>query len=156
MARRLYTDAELDALRTMRKRVTNPGARWVPKPKKKPGHRQRIFRASAVDEDLEFLIFQREGLLDKLDYSCGLVCVSRGDRLILVRYNGPGHEHGDITFRPHIHRATEHVIADGLRPDSHAQETDRFDSLQGALACLIADCAVSGLPAPPGQSVVLT
>ena len=89
--------------------------------------------------------------MDKLDFSCGLVCVSRGDRLILARYNGPGHEHGDITFRPHIHRATEQAIADGLRPDSHAQETHRFDSLQGALACLTVDCAVSGLHAPSDQ-----
>ena len=70
---------------------------------------------------------------------------------MLARYNGPGHEHGDIAFRPHIHRATEQAIADGLRPDSHAQETDRFDSLQGALACLIVDCAVSGLHASSDQ-----
>ncbi|MCY3924883.1 MAG: hypothetical protein OXG52_05150 [bacterium] len=40
MTSRLYSDDELDELRSMRKRVTNPGARWVTK----PGHRQRNFK----------------------------------------------------------------------------------------------------------------
>lgn len=152
MITRLYTDFELNALRTMPKRVTNPGARWLKKPKRKPGHRQRTFRAAAVEENNRaFLIFQRQGLLDEFDFSCGLVCIFHRERLVLARYNGPGHEHGDIAFRPHIHCATEQAIADGLQPDSHAKETDRFDSLNGALACLISDCAVTGLPAPLNQ-----
>ncbi|MCY3805954.1 MAG: hypothetical protein OXG91_05600 [bacterium] len=40
MTSRLYSDDELDELRSMRKRVTNPSARWVTK----PGHRQRNFK----------------------------------------------------------------------------------------------------------------
>ena len=32
MTTKLYTEAELEALRSMSKRVTNPGARWQEKP----------------------------------------------------------------------------------------------------------------------------
>lgn len=34
----------------------------------------------------------------------------------------------------------------GKEPDSEAVETDRFQCLEGALACLVADFRVTGLP----------
>ena len=153
MDTRLYTDSELDALRDMPKHVENPKARWADKPTSRPGHRQRTFRASASGEgDFEFIVFQRTSLSDQHDFSCGLVWTPRnGPRLPLARYNGPGHEHGDIFFRPHIHLASARAIKDGRKPDSEAEETKRFETVEGALACLISDCAVTGLSAEPDQ-----
>ena len=57
MVTKLYTEAELDALRSIPKRITNPGARWLEKPKARPAHRQRSFQASGKhDAEERFLV----------------------------------------------------------------------------------------------------
>lgn len=65
--------------------------------------------------------------------------------MTLARYNGSSHPHGDISYRPHIHRATEKAILAGRKPESEAEETNRYRTLQGALACLVKDFNVMGL-----------
>ena len=147
MTTKLYTEAELEALRSMSKRVTNPGARWQEKPKVRPAHRQRSFQlVTSSDREDRFLIYQRQNLVDQHDFSCGIAYLPRGaPQLTLARYNGPSHEHGDISYRPHIHKASESAIAAGKRAESVATETSRFESLEGALACLVEDYNVSGL-----------
>ncbi len=144
---KLYTKADLATLQSMQKRVVNPGARWLEKPKTRPVHRQRAFQVSGdSDGESRFLIYQRENLLDGLDYSCGILYLPRGGlSLTLARYNGPSHEHREIVYRPHIHRASEKAIAAGLKPESDAEETDRFETLEGALACLVNDFNVTGI-----------
>ena len=114
-----------------------------------PVHRQRSFKAVAEEgEEARFEIYQRQSLLDDDDFSCGIAHVSLdGSRLTLARYNGPGHEHGDIIYRPHIHRATADAIASGRKPEREAKETGRFATLEGALACLIDDYNITGLSA---------
>ena len=153
MTTRLYTDEELRGLRMLAKRVANPAARWSEKPADSPTHKQRTFKAkSSPKEDAEarFLIYERQNLLDKADYSCGIVYVpSGGSRLVLARYNGPSHEHGDINHRPHIHRATEAAMRRGQKPESAAEETNRYETLEGALACMIDDFQLSGIRAKP-------
>ena len=67
--------------------------------------------------------------------------------MTLARYNGPSHQHGDILYRPHIHRATARAIAAGKRAEREAEETDRFETLEGALACLIQDFHLTGIDA---------
>lgn len=85
---------------------------------------------------------------DVADYSCGIAHISLdGSRLTLARYNGPGHEHGDIFHRPHIHRTTAESIASGRKPEREAAETDRYETLEGALACLVEDFHVVGVSA---------
>ena len=69
--------------------------------------------------------------------------------MILSRYNGANHPHGEIRYRYHIHLTTAEAIAAGRRIDSHAEETNRYTTLEGALACLIEDCGVCGLNAQP-------
>lgn len=147
MGTKHYTDEEIDALRDMPKRVTNPGARWLRKPKMRPVHKQRTYQASSEqDPNADFTIYQRQNLADPYDFSCGIQYIPRGGSpLTLARYNGPGHVHGDIAYRPHIHRASAKAIANGEKPESNAEETDRFTSLEGALACLIKDFRVSGI-----------
>lgn len=140
---RHYSDEELAGLRSAPKQVTNPRARWT----KKPGHRQRNFQArDQQDESVRFSIYQRQSLHDDNDFSCGIEFIPRvGARLTLARYNGPSHRHGEIVYRPHIHRATARAIAAGKKPESEADETDRYTNLEGALRCLVEDFHLDGL-----------
>ena len=151
MDTRVYTDQELDVLRAVRKQVVNPRSRWTDKPATAPAHRQRSFKVVGEDDEASrFEVYQRQNLLDKDDFSCGIAHVPLGgSRLTLARYNGPGHEHGDIIYRPHIHRATVEAIAAGKKPEREAEETGRFTTLEGALACLIDDFNIGGLSASP-------
>ena len=150
---RLHTKAELEELRALPKRVTNPRARWSDKPKARPAHGQCNFQAvGQQDEAARFLIHQRRNLADENDFSCGITYLARGGPpLTLARYNGPDHEHGAIAYRPHIHRATEEAIAAGGKPEREAEETERYETLEGALACLIDDFNLSGLTARHDQ-----
>ncbi len=65
--------------------------------------------------------------------------------MTLARYNGPSHWHGNIFYRPHVHRASQKAISEGLKPESEATETDRFRTLAGALSCLIDDFNLCGI-----------
>ena len=152
----LYTEADLARLQSMPKRVTKRGARWSEKPKSAPVHKQRNFQAVSEHEaDTRFAIYQRQNLNDRIDFSCGIAChLPNGSLLTLARYNGPSHPHGDIAWRPHIHRATEEAIAAGKKPESEATETNRYETLEGALACLIDDFRVSGIAAKPDDPVL--
>ena len=154
MAIKLYRDDELSDLQSVSKRATNPGARWV----SKPGHRQRNFQLVAgPDDDINFTIYQRQSERDDDDFSCGIALLPPGAaRLTLARYNGPSHPHGEILFRPHIHRATARAIAAGKKAESEAEETDRFTTLDGAFRCLLDDFRVEGIAAPePDQGRLL-
>ena len=143
---KLYSDQELTDLKLMPKRVTNPGARWS----EKPGHRQRNHQAVGQQgQEVHFLVYLRQNSQDDSDFSCGIVYQPLGGkRLTLARYNGPSHPHGDIDYRPHIHSATAGAIASGKKPESEAEETDRFETLEGALRCLIQDFKLTGLTSP--------
>ena len=118
-------------------------------------HKQRIFKATGTTEDdrqLRFLIYQRQSLRDDPSYSCGILYLPpSGPNLTLARYNGPNHQHGDIRYKPHIHRATEAAIIAGIRPKHEAEETTRYETLEGAMACLIEDFRLSGIRATPDQ-----
>ena len=60
MTTRLRTDDELELLRAMRKRVTNPGARRSDKPTGAPVHRQRSFKVRGEDDrESRFEVYQR-------------------------------------------------------------------------------------------------
>lgn len=153
MKTKLYTEEELDKLRSMPKQVTNPGAWWLEKPNVRPVHRQRSYKMRGQqDSKARFEIYQRQNLGDSNDFSCGIRYIPPGGSpLTLARYNGPSHRHKEIVYRPHIHRASEKAIASGKRPESEAEETDLFDTLEGALACLIDDFQVSGISAQHDQ-----
>ena len=144
---RSYTDDDLKALHDMPKRATNPRARWTIKPKVMPSHRQREFQVRG-EGDVRFAIYQRQSLEDESDFSCGIrYCPSGATPLTLARYNGPSHVHGEIRYRAHIHGATASAIAAGRKPESYATPTDRYATLEGALACLLQDFHVNGVTA---------
>lgn len=134
------TDADVATLLALSKRVTNPTVRW----QEKPGHKQRNFKVEGGD--FSFELYMRQNLFDTTDFSCGLKIIKPdGQPLTLVRYNGGGHIHGEIKFECHIHRATQAAMAAGRKPESHAEPTTVYRSLEGALACLLVDAAISGL-----------
>ena len=148
---RPYTKVEIDALRSMPKRVKNPGARRSDKPKKRPAHRQRGFKI-AGGKDARFSVHARQSLTDENDFSCGIAYLPpNGPPLILARYNGPSYAHDDIVWRSPIHRVTEEAIATGRKPEREAEETDRYETLEDALACLIDDFNLSGTAAEHNQ-----
>ena len=149
MTIKLYTDEELNELRDISKRVTNPGARWLKKPTHNPGHHQKSFRVlSEQDENLRFEVYQRQNIQDEQDFSCGIAFLPPGgSRLTLARYNGPSHQHEDIFYRSHIHRATAKAISAGKRAEHEAEETSRYETLEGALYCLIKDFNLTGIVA---------
>jgi len=141
----LFTNDELDALRSVAKKVTDPKARWS---EKRAGIRQRNHTAVSDDNSHRYRLYLRDNLNDKSDFSCGLALLQKGGKPVsLVRYNGANHLHGNIHYRCHIHRATAEALMAGKKIDSHAQETHRYRTLEGAMACLIEDCNVQGLTA---------
>ena len=92
------------------------------------------------DKGARFSVYMRQNLTDENDFSCGIAYLPPGGPpLTLARYNGPSHAHDDIVWRPHIHRVTEEAIATGRKPEREAEETDRYETLHGVLACLIDD-----------------
>ena len=86
---RPYSAAELNDLVQLPKKVTDPRARWSEKPTVHPVHRQRTFLATGATAEgvqLRFLIYQRQSLLDRLNYSCGIVTWQEVER----RSHSPG------------------------------------------------------------------
>lgn len=146
---RIHIDECLKQLRLVRKQAVGRWSRWLKKPTGNPVHRQRSFKIKAivdVDQEYRFEIYERQNLRDESDFSCGIALVSfDGSRFTLARYNGPSHEHGDISFRPHIHLASGKSILAGKRPDYEASQTDRFETLAGALACMVEDFHITGI-----------
>ena len=55
---RSYSDDELQALARIPKKVTNPGARWLMKPRETPMHEQRRLHATGTAEDGRDLCFR--------------------------------------------------------------------------------------------------
>ena len=153
MVNHLYTTEELQALQATPKQVRNPRARWSEKPKARCGHRQRTFKATSGEKgEKRFLVYQRVNLRDDQDFSCGIAFLPLGcSWLTLARYNGPSHVHGAINYRPHIHMVSEKAIAAGRKPESEAEETKRYSTPEGALACLIEDFNVVGIVSPHDQ-----
>ena len=104
--------------------------------------------------DGTFLVFVRQNLMFIENFSIGLRYRSDDPALgtvTLVRYNGP---HGELSkggdehfFSPHIHRITEQEIVSGsLQPqEKHREPTDRYSTLEQALAVFFGDIGVSNL-----------
>ena len=146
------TDAKIDALLRMEKRVTNPTKRTV----QDGNHFKCDYQVASADEAERFVLFVRQNKTVTDDFSCGLQWLPPGSpSLILVRYNGPSHAHpnrleGDrIEFVPHIHRTTERYLRANLKAEGFAAETKLFTTWQGALHALVTDCKITGLETNP-------
>lgn len=91
-------------------------------------------------------------------FSVGLALRGAPDDLVLCRYNGRFHGHGNRLERTrfpaqmHIHTATARYIDAGLDADGFAAPTNRYEDVDSALRCLVLDCNIEGLlPASAGD-----
>lgn len=67
---------------------------------------------------------------------------------MLARYCGWRHKHGAIIGRPHIHWLSSRVLLAGTPIELEAYATSRFDSLNGAILCLVEDFNLSEIHIP--------
>ena len=120
--------------------------------KLKRGHRERELDINGTSGGRYRLIL-RQSAINPLDFSVILASFPTQSNTLfrLCRYNGKSHEHTNILetqvfYDFHIHRATERYQRSGLREDSFAEPSRRYQDFNGALRCLIQDCAFE-LPA---------
>lgn len=152
MAFESITDEKIKELLLMPKRVINPTTRA----RIKDGHEQYNFKVRALgDVEYQMTLYTRKNLRNGMDddFSCGLCWnAPNGETLTLARYNGASHSHSNhlenevLSFECHIHHATEKYIKANRKPEGFAQTTDRYQSMNGALHCLVSDCKISGIP----------
>lgn len=110
----------------------------------------------------EFRIIKRRSNFNPLDFSVILAyrMPASSQVLRLRRYNGRSHEHtnpieAETFYDFHIHMATERYQRTGNREDTYAVTTDRYTDLEGAFACLLADCGCVVPPPGPGTQASL-
>lgn len=145
------TDAEIAALIAEAKPLPDDYlGRVQTKPKR--GHRERELDLDGAYGN-KFRLILRQSSLNPLDFSVILAWIPphSSTPFRLCRYNGKSHEHTNTldsqTFYGfHIHRATERYQRSGLREDSFAEPTTRYQDFGGALRSLIQDCGFA-LPA---------
>lgn len=155
MAFESITDEKINELLTCSKRLNNPNARS----RTKDGHEQVNYKATALDgSGHEFEIYKRQNMREGMedDFSCGFSWLApNGETLTLKRYNGSSHQHMNHLEKQklekgcHIHLATEKYIKANRKSEGFAEASQRYNSLNGALNCLVNDCNISGLQTSP-------
>jgi hypothetical protein len=120
-------------------------ARSWPKPKR--GHRESELAFTGASGS-QFRLMFRMALVNQLDFSIILAVElpNRNALFRLRRYNGRSHEHtnrieGMRFYDFHIHQATERYQALGAAEDAYAVPTTRYSDFEGALQCVVSDCA---------------
>lgn len=115
--------------------------------KPKRGHRERELDITGAQGSM-FRLILRQSSLNPLDFSAILAWLPPQSTTLfrLCRFNGKSHEHTNpleiLTFYDfHIHRATERYQQSGLREDTFAEPTNRYQDFDGALRCLVNDFA---------------
>ena len=149
MAFESLTDARIQELLQMPKRVTNPSAHNVAD----ANHDRRDYVIESADGTERFKLFVRQNKTITEDFSCGLQWLpAGGESLILARYNGSSHEHPNklegtkLSFLHHIHQATERYLQANLKPEGFAAaEAAKYQTCEGALHQLVTDCNIGGL-----------
>lgn len=140
------TDEMIESLLSCAKTVQSKRPRDTPKGK----HIERNLEVLSNDSKYRFTLITRQSTLIPDNYSCGLLWhASSTNRVMLARYNGSDHEHANpiegeaFSFSCHIHRATERYIAAGRKFEHYATPTKRYNSLEGAMVCLMQDNNIS-------------
>lgn len=145
------TDSQIEEFISEAKVVTNPRARWVEQRKSK----RKNYDVESSDGKRKYTLYIRQNTILPDNFSCGLRLEIPGQEPVtLVRYNGCDHPHenplegDDVSYKCHVHRATERYIDLGLKPEHFAVATDRYNNCNGALKCLVGDCKIMGLTLP--------
>ena len=126
--------------------------------KPKRGHRERELDLVGANGS-GFRLILRESAFNPLDFSVILAWLpaQSTSSFRLCRYNGKSHEHTNALesqkfYEFHVHRATARYQQSGLREDSFAEPTTRYQDFAGALNCLIQEC---GFQMPPNNQTGL-
>ena len=142
------TDAQIDELLRTPKRVQNPASREREEGKQL----RRDYRVASDDGRHEFILFTRQSTVIKDGFSAGLRWRSKtGEEVMLLRGNGADHPHVNALERDrfesefHMHKATERYVLAGKRSEGHAEATDAFRTLAGALHEVMRIANISGL-----------
>jgi len=143
------TDEKIESLINRPKWVKNAKAR-----KKSTNGSERLDYEIEDEDGHEYVLFYRQnsaiGMND--DFSCGLRWIAPGgNSLMLLRYNGPSHDHPNVLegsstgLQPHIHKATERYIDAGRSPEGYAEATQIYKTVSGALHAIVKDANIKGL-----------
>jgi hypothetical protein len=151
------TDAEIAALIAEAKPLPDDYQQRV-QTKPKRGHRERELDLVGANGS-DFRLILRQSSFNPLDFSVILAWLppQSTSSFRLCRYNGKSHEHTNTLeshtfYEFHVHRATARYQQSGLREDSFAEPTARYQDVAGALQCLIQDC---GFQLPPNHQAGL-
>lgn len=148
------TDEIIHQLLNCPKVIQSKRPRSVPKAK----HLEQNLDVLSADGQHLFTLIVRQSTMVSDSYSCGLLWhPSTSQKLMLTRYNGSDHEHYNPTEESsfedacHIHRATERYISAGRKAEHYAEQTTRYNNVNEAMACLMADCNIRW-QSPPSSS----
>lgn len=144
-----FSDAEIEYLIAMPKDLPanyRGSLRRMNQKSYSDGHEEAQLEVSSPTEG-SFRIMLRRSRINPVDFSAilGYLPPERSKVFRLLRYNGASHEHTNklegSSFRTfHIHHATERYQRAGWDEDRYAAETDRYETLDGALEALLDDC----------------
>lgn len=158
MAFESITDEKINFLLKCPKHLSNPQVRT----KDIEGRLQANYNVVATDgSGHKFEVYKRQNTRSGMenDFSCGINWVApNGESLTLARYNGSSHSHPNhiektrLGYSCHIHMATERYIQANKKPEGYAEETNRYNTLEGALHCLVTDCNISGIQTKPDNT----
>jgi len=123
------------------------------------GHMKKNFTLQSVDGQFNFKGFIRYNVRFPENFSIGLDFNPKEEKgtICLIRCNG---DHGENAAHPyhssfHIHRATAFTINEGLKPESHIEETNAYSGLEEAIQYFIKFIAIDNSQAekyfPPKQ-----
>ena len=135
-----YSDQEIEEFVQERKVLPDDWYSRLIRPNKEKGELTVI-----GDKGNEFRIIVRPDDLMPLDFSVILVVVTKSNPdFKLRRYNGRHGGHRNRIEKEriegfHIHYATERYQRRGLKEETYAVQTQRYNSYEGALRCLIKD-----------------
>jgi hypothetical protein len=139
------TDSEIEVLVVEAKPLPDDYVMRV-QTRPKRGHRERELEVDGASGH-KFRLILRQSSLNPLDFSVILAWVPPQSMTLfrLCRYNGKSHEHSNLLesqkfYDFHVHHATEKYQKSGLREDSFAEPSTRYQDFAGALQCLIQDC----------------
>lgn len=142
------TDETIQFLLKEPKTVIDKKARVTQKMK----HNEKNLTLKSQDGERTYTLFIRQSTLIENSFTCGLRLQRKNSEIILTRYNGSDHPHTNsledekFEYQCHIHTATERYIKTGQKVEKYAQKTTRYNNVEGALMCLLADCSITGYP----------
>lgn len=152
MAFESLTDAKIQELTRMPKRVKNPTARFIAD----ANHDKKEFLVESDDGAEQFRVFVRQNKTVIDDFSCGVQWLPVGaEPLILARFNGASHTHPNrlegniLNYVFHIHRTTERYLRNNFTPEGFAEETTHYTSCNGALHALSVEFNITGIETIP-------